>query len=119
MAYFHLLLNYIDNLEIPSSSKQNLKNLVDENDDLKNDIYDNFEITKNNNDKLSKKIVEDILEKYKWTNILTKLKCMGVVYDRDRMYNGEKSILSGLKINNNIFIEKMTNEIITNIIINI
>jgi hypothetical protein len=118
-AYFHLLLNYIDDLEIPSSSKQNLKNLVDENDDLKSDIYDNFEITKNSNDKLSKRFVEEILEKYKWTNILTKLKSMGVVYDRDRMYNGEKSILSGIKMNNNIFIEKVTNEIITNIIYNI
>ena len=115
-AYFHLLLNYIDDIEIPKSSKQNLKNLVDENDDLKYDIYDNFEITKNNEDKLSKRVIENILDKYKWTNILTKLKSIGVIYNREHRYNGEKSILLGIKINNKIFIEEMINEIITNII---
>jgi hypothetical protein len=118
-AYFHMLLNYVDNFKIPNSSKDNFKKLVDENDNLKNDINDNFIITQYKENKLSKKFVEDTLEFHKWSNILTKLKSMGVIYDRDKMYNGEKSILSGIKVNNYNFIECFTNDLLNNIIINI
>jgi hypothetical protein len=120
-AYFHLLLNYVDNLKIPKSAINNFKIIVDETDDLFYLINDNFEITKNKDDKLNKKIIEDVLFNNKWNDILIKLKSMGVIYDREHKFNGERGVLYGIvkKINNDILIKDFTNDIINDILYNI
>lgn len=118
-AYFHLLLKYIDDLKIPKTSKDNFKNLVDEHDNLKNDIIENFIITQNINDKISKSYIEERLDGYKWAQILTKLKSMGIIYDKDKRVNGEKGILLGLikNINNDSLMKILVNDIINDIIL--
>jgi hypothetical protein len=74
----------------------NFKNIVNENDDLIYEIQDNFEITKNKEDKITKKCVDDVLINNKWGDILIKLKNMGVIYDREHKLNGERGILIGI-----------------------
>jgi len=95
-AYFHLLLEYIDELKIPKSAINNFKNIVDETDDLFYLINDNFEITKNKDDKINKKTIENELINNKWNDILIKLKSMGVIYDREHKFNGERGVLYGI-----------------------
>ena len=120
-AYFHLLLDYIDELKIPKSSINNFKNIVDETDDLFYLINDNFEISKNKDDKLNKKTIEDVLFNNKWNDILIKLKSMGVIYDREHKFNGERGVLYGIvkKINNDILIKDFTNDLINDILYSI
>jgi phosphopantetheine adenylyltransferase len=96
-AYFHLLLKYIDKLNIPDNAEKNFKDIVDENDNLKNDIEDFFIITKNDNDKISKKIVEKILNNYNFKDILSKMKNMGVKYIKDSRLDGEKGVFYGIE----------------------
>jgi hypothetical protein len=97
-AYFHLLLKYIDKLDIPKSSADNFKDIVDENDYLKSAIEEYYEITKNVDDMMSKKAVEDLLNNYNWAEILCKLKNMGVKYSRCSRLDGERGILYGIKL---------------------
>ena len=120
-AYFHLLLDYIDELKIPKSAINNFKNIVDETDDLFYLINDNFEITKNKDDKLNKKTIEDVLFNNKWNDILIKLKSMGVIYDREHKFNGERGVLYGIvkKINNDTLIKDFTNDLINDILYSI
>jgi len=54
-AYFHLLLKYIDKLEIPKGAEKNFKDIVYENDNLKSEIEEIFIITKDEEDKVSKR----------------------------------------------------------------
>ena len=96
-AYFHLLLKYVDKLEIPKNASNNFKDIVDENDNLKSEIEEYFIITRDDNDKISKKIVEEILDNYNFKEILSKLKSMGVKYNKDLRLDGEKRIFLGLK----------------------
>jgi len=96
-AYFHLLLKHVDKLEIPKDAEKNFKDIVDENDDLKSEIEENFIITRNENDKISKMIVIEKLYNYNFKDILTKLKSMGVKYKKNLRLDGEKRIFLGLK----------------------
>jgi DnaJ-class molecular chaperone len=96
-AYFHLLLKHVDKLEIPKDAEKNFKDIVDENDDLKSEIEDNFIITRNENDKISKMIVIEKLHNYSFKDILAKLKSMGVKYNKNLRLDGEKRIFLGLK----------------------
>ena len=96
-AYFHLLLKYVSKLEIPKNAEKNFKDIVDESDNLKSEIEEYFIITKNDNDKISKRIVEDNLSNYTFKEILSKLKSMGVKYIKDASLNNTKGVLFGLK----------------------
>ena len=46
---------------------------------------------------------------------------MGVIYDREHKFNGERGVLYGIvkKINNDILIKDFTNDLINNILYNI
>ena len=94
-AYFHLLLNYIDKLEIPCDAEKNFKAIVDEKDDLKNEIDNLFIITKNKNDIMSKYEIIDLLSGYQWNNILSKLKSMEISFECSLRFSDEKSIYKG------------------------
>ena len=103
-AYFHLLLKYIDKLEIPCDAEKNFKAIVDEKDDLKNEFENLFIITKNKNDIMSKYEIIDLLPGYQWNNILSKLKSLGVSFecslrfgDEKSIYKGKRGILYGIK----------------------
>jgi len=96
-AYFHLLLKHVDKLEIPENAEKNFKDIVDESDNLKSEIDEYFIITNDDNDKISKRIVEDNLNNYTFKEILSKLKSMGVKYNKDLRLEGEKKIFLGLK----------------------
>jgi len=96
-AYFHLLLNHVDKLEIPENAEKNFKDIVDESDNLKSEIDEYFIITKDDNDKISKRIVEEKLNNYNFKEILSKLKSMGVKYIKDASLNNIKGVLFGLK----------------------
>jgi hypothetical protein len=96
-AYFHFLLKYVDKLEIPKNAEKIFKDIVDENDNLKSEVEEYFIITRDENDKISKKIVEEILNNYNFKEILSKLKSMGVKYNKDLRLDGEKKIFIGLK----------------------
>jgi hypothetical protein len=96
-AYFHLLLKHVDKLEIPKDAEKNFKDIVDENDDLKSEIEENFIITRNENDKITKIIVNERLHNYNFKEILSKLKSMGVKYNKNLRLDGEKRIFLGLK----------------------
>jgi hypothetical protein len=96
-AYFHLLLKHVDKLEIPENAEKNFKDIVDENDDLKSEIEENFIITRNENDKITKMIVIEKLYNYNFKEILSKFKSMGVKYNKNLRLDGEKRIFLGLK----------------------
>lgn len=97
ITYFHLLLRYISKLEIPNNAEKNFKDIVDESDNLKSEIDEYFIITNDDNDKISKRIVEENLNNYTFKEILSKLKSMGVKYNKDLRLEGEKKIFLGLK----------------------
>jgi len=103
-AYFHLLLEHIDKLEIPESAEENFKTIMEENNELKAEIDENFIITKNKVDIISKYEIIDIMQhEYKWCDILSFLKTQGIKFEythrfpNDGSYKSKKGVLYGIK----------------------
>jgi len=80
-AYFHLLLNYVDKLYIPSKNKDDFKEKAEEGDDILNNILEHFEFTNDANNKIGKIDIESICGKDKFREYKDKLQSMGCKYD--------------------------------------
>ena len=80
-AYFHLLLNYVDKLYIPSKNKDDFKEKAEEGDDILNNILEHFEFTNDANNKIGKIDIESIFGKDKFREYKDKLQSMGCKYD--------------------------------------
>lgn len=99
-AYFHLLLNYIDNLVVPKSNKDEFKKTAEENDYILTDILDRFIITKNPADCISKGDIDALCgsAKEKFNEYKSKLQSMGCKYDSQKRYESTvKGLFSGVK----------------------
>lgn len=97
-AYFHLLLQYVNNLVIPKDATENFQIIVDESNSMKSDFLELFIITNEKNDIVSKDVLTELLTpQYKWNDILSMLKTMGISYDKDLRKDGKKGYLKGVK----------------------
>ena len=91
---------------VPESYKQTTEDLCDENDKMRTFVDNHFDMTKNEDDKISKDEFKDMFNtytkyNYAWTTILSDIKRCNLNYDKGRwgVYNGQKSrgIIVGLK----------------------
>ena len=99
-AYFHLLLEYIDDLYIPESSKELFNEIAGDYDVFTNTLTEQYIITKKEEDKVSKEDLTSYFElkSIKWEKVLPELKRLGLKYDRRKMINGKQGIIYGLQI---------------------
>jgi phage/plasmid-associated DNA primase len=103
-AYFHLLLEHIDKVYIPKSAKELFKETASEYDTFTNTLEEKYEITKNENDYVTK---EDIashfeLKHIKFDKVLFEIKRLGLKYDRRKAVNKKQGIIYGLKEKENL-----------------
>ena len=99
-AYFHLLLEYIDDLYIPESSKELFNEIAGDYDVFTNTLTEQYIITKKEEDKVSKEDLTSYFElkSIKWEKVLPELKRLGLKYDRRKMINGKQGIIYGLQM---------------------
>ena len=103
-AYFHLLLEHIDNVYVPKSAKELFKETASEYDTFTNTLEEKYEITKNENDYVTKNDLASHFElkHIKFEKVLNEIKRIGLKYDRqkrtkDKNGNAQKGIIYGLK----------------------
>ena len=103
-AYFHLLLEHIDKVYIPKSAKELFKETASEYDTFTNTLEEKYEITKNENDYVSKNDLASHFElkHIKFDKVLFEIKRIGLKYDRqkrtkDKDGNTQKGIIYGIK----------------------
>ena len=102
-AFMHLIIEqskgYFNNgLIIPESYKKATNDLCDENDKMKQFIENQFEITKKDEDRITKDEFHELYSthtkcNYAWTSILSDIKRLGLCYD-----GGKRSIYKGITI---------------------
>ncbi len=101
-AYFYLLLQHYKEYEIPKENETLFNDIAEEYDPLSSDFNATFEITKDNNDILSKNEVFENLKAIvggiTWRKCLTELKNRGVEYDKAKMIKGIRGAFMGIKI---------------------
>ena len=85
-AYFHLLLEHIDKVYIPKSAKELFKETASEYDTFTNTLEEKYEITKNENDYVSKNDLASHFElkHIKFDKVLFEIKRIGLKYDRQK-----------------------------------
>ena len=110
-AFVHIIImkakEYFEKgIVVPESYKQTTEDLCDENDKMRTFVDNHFDVTKNEDDKISKDEFKDMFNtytkcNYAWTTILSDIKRCNFNYDKGRwgLYNGQKSrgIIVGLK----------------------
>lgn len=103
-AYFHLLLEHIDNVYVPKIAKELFKETASEYDIFTNTLEEKYEITKNENDYVAKSdlVSHFELKHIKFEKVLNEIKRIGLIYDRqkrckDSEGNSQKGIIYGLK----------------------
>lgn len=90
-AYFHLLLNYIDNLVVPKINKDEFKKTAEDNDNVLIDILNGFTITKNPDDFISRAEIDNICgSKEKFNDYKSKLQSMGCKWESQKKYKDVK-----------------------------
>ena len=102
-AFMHLVIeesrSYFKNgLTIPESYKKATNDLCDENDKMKQFIENQFEITKRDEDRITKDEFHELYSahtkcNYAWTSILSDIKRLGLCYD-----GGKRAIYKGVTI---------------------
>ena len=102
-AYFHLLLEHIDSVYVPKIAKELFKETASEYDTFTNTLEEKYEITKNENDYVTK---NDLachfeLKHIKFEKVLNEIKRIGLKYDRqkrckDKEGNTQKGVIYGL-----------------------
>jgi hypothetical protein len=103
-AYFHLLLNYVDELVVPKINKDEFKKTAEESDDVLNNILEYFEITNNENDIIGKNEIENYFGKEKFNEYKAKLQGKGCKYDSQKLYwnkdikKQQKGVFTKLKL---------------------
>ena len=91
--------SYFNNgLIIPESYKKATNDLCDENDKMKQFIENQFEITKRDEDRITKDEFHELYSthtkcNYAWTSILSDIKRLGLCYD-----GGKRSVYKGITI---------------------
>jgi phage/plasmid-associated DNA primase len=103
-AYFHLLLEHIDNVYVPKIAKELFKETASEYDTFTNTLEEKYEITKNENDYVAKSdlVSHFELKHIKFEKVLNEIKRIGLIYDRqkrckDSEGNSQKGVIYGLK----------------------
>ena len=99
-AYFHLLLNYIDNLVVPKSNKDEFKKTAEDNDSVLTDILNGFIVTKNHTDRISRSDIDNLCgsNKLLFNEYKDKLQGMGCKYISQERYNSSvKGVFTGIK----------------------
>ena len=90
-AYFHLLEKYVLGKPIiPQEANDEFQEIADDNDDTINLIYNYFEITKDDVDRVSKKLIMDFVGD-KYCDVASKLKMLGCIYNKDARPGGRTS----------------------------
>lgn len=100
-AYFHLLLQYVDKLEVPEKNEDEFHEMCNDNDTFKNIFEDNFTITKDVNDIVNWKQCVDILtngKKFERTAITSDMKRLGIEYCKNKKKNNVAGCYIGLQI---------------------
>ena len=103
IAFMHLIIAeskaYFDNgLMIPESYKKATNDLCDENDKMKQFIENQFDITKRDEDRITKDEFHELYSShtkcnYAWTSILSDIKRLGLCYD-----GGKRAVFKGITI---------------------
>ena len=100
-AYFHLLLQYTDNLIIPKVNEDAFKEVCDDNDHFKNTLFDSYELTGDPNHAVYWKDICVLFgstpAKANRKNISNEMKRLNLMYDKDKFCNGKGCYL-GLKL---------------------
>lgn len=110
-AFVHLIIaqskKYFENgITIPESYKKTTDDLCDENDKMKNFLDNHFDITKNEDDRITKDEFKTMFNQYTgcnhaWTSILSDVKRVGLDYDKSKraVYNGMslRGVVIGIK----------------------
>ena len=115
-AYVHLLLEHVDQLDVPQSAAELFTQIAEENDDFQNTLDIVYEVTGDTADRISRR---DLMEQLnaakrsnndrsmKWPDALCNLKRLGLRYVRDERItstNGlgdvirERGAIHGLKV---------------------
>ena len=97
---------YSDGLQIPEKIRNNFKELCEENDQIKTFIDSCFDITNDEKDRIHK---DDFVQLYNsvnktklnWTHLMSDVRRIGLIYDRDKRMDGKKGVLLGIKLKNN------------------
>ena len=95
-AYFHLLLKHVDELHIPKKNVDDFRDAAEQGDSLQTAIEDNYVITNNVNDFVSKHELTADLYPNSWDKISDKLKSLGLRYDKNKMINSNRGCFSGI-----------------------
>ena len=98
-------MQYIDELKVPKSAKEQFANIASEYDTFNNTLTEQYEVTKNEEDMVSKTNLTNYFEltHIKWETVLSELKRLGLKYDKTKRNLGERGMVFGLK-------EKMVEE---------
>jgi hypothetical protein len=110
-AYFHLLLKFTDKLEIPQINEDNFKEVCDDNDNFKNKLFEEYELTNIPTDLVYWKDLCQLFGSHAGKEdrktISNDMKRLGLNYDKDKSagQRGCKGCYLGLKL-----IEKIEEE---------
>lgn len=102
-AYFHILLEHLDvnnvsNVFIPSSSEQLFADTVDSSNPVPVFIEDNFVITNDPDDKVSKDYIQSILPVgVEYGSVVSHLAGIPLRFVRDRQVDNKKGVWIGIK----------------------
>jgi hypothetical protein len=110
-AFVHLIVSqakkyFEKGITIPETYKQTTEDLCDENDKMKNFIDNHFDITKDEDDRITKDEFKLLFNQYTgcnhaWTSILSDIKRVGLDYDKSKRacYNGIslRGVILGIK----------------------
>jgi hypothetical protein len=112
-AFANLIIEYAmqfyeKGLNVPAKFEKASKELCDENDKMKQFLNDNFDITKNDDDRISKKEFHEMyinatgLKLTDWSGLLSDIKRLNLQYDSCKkrvVYNGksEHGVILGIK----------------------
>lgn len=115
-AYFHLLLEHVDQLVVPQSAAELFTQIAEENDDFRNTLDIVYEVTGDTADRISRRDLMEGLNTakrsnndraIKWPDVLSNLKRLGLKYVRDERIqstNGfgdvirDRGAIHGLKV---------------------
>ena len=106
-AYFHLLLEHVDSLQIPPSASELFSQIAEENDGFQNMLEEDYVVTGDSQDRVSRRDVAEYFRKRRvdWPEVLTNLKRLGLKYVRDERIKydcdgtsvSERGVIHGLK----------------------
>ena len=94
-AYFHLLLEHVDQLVMPGSASELFSQIASDNDDFRNTLELSYEVTKDSKDRVSVRELVRHFRKMARAEVISNLKRLGLKYVRDERI--EYTELSGSK----------------------